>query len=152
MQPAGAAPASLINRNECIEIMTGAALPPGVTTVIRYEDLEKKDNTFLLPEGIVDRKNIHFSGSDATTDQELMQPGRKIGVAEIGMLATFGYPEVIVSRLPRVSIISTGNELVRVEEEPLNHQIRRSNVHQLEHLLSRTGRHAKTTGDYLSRK
>lgn len=143
MQAAGAVPEALRDSSCCIEIMTGAALPAGVSTVIRYEDLEKVDNAFRLPAGIMDRKNIHFAGSDASPDQELIQPGSKIGVAEVGMLATFGYVKVVVSCLPRVSIISTGNELVGVGETPLDHQIRRSNVHQLAHLLAVQGMTAK---------
>lgn len=139
VQPAGTAAIPLNHRSNCIEIMTGAALPLGVSTVIRYEDLVKKGNAFEVPDEIEDQKNIHFIGSDATTDQELMQPGRKIGVAEIGILATFGYAEVVVSSLPRVAIVSTGNELVEVHEQPLDHQIRRSNVYQLAHLLTHHG-------------
>lgn len=134
--PAGAPPVPLQDHRCCIEIMTGAALPPGVTTVIRYEDLEKTAAGFLLPEGVLDQKNIHSRGSDAMPDQEIMQPGRKIDIAEIGMLATFGYAEVMVSRLPRVAIVATGNELVGVGEQPLDHQIRMSNAHQLAALLA----------------
>ncbi|MEM9836657.1 MAG: molybdopterin molybdenumtransferase MoeA, partial [Bacteroidota bacterium] len=64
MQAAGAPPLPLTNTNYCVEIMTGAALPPGVSTVIRYEDLTPMDGGFRLPEGIMDQKNIHFSGSE----------------------------------------------------------------------------------------
>jgi molybdopterin molybdotransferase len=142
LQAAGDVPEPLADPTNCIEIMTGAALPPGVSTVIRYEDLEATEAGFHLPEqGVLDKKNIHWAGSDlADCEQVIIPAGRRVGVAEIGMLATFGYDAVKVSRLPRVAIISTGNELVAVsEKQPLPHQIRRSNVHQLASLLQQNG-------------
>lgn len=138
-QMAGDAPSPLVAKDYCREIMTGSPLPAGATTVIRYEDLREESGGFHLPDGIADRKNVHWRGSDwpgeGAAEQALMLPGRRIDVAATGMLATFGYATVTVSSLPRVAIISTGNELVDVAEQPLDHQIRRSNVYQLRHRL-----------------
>ena len=139
LQPAGAAPEPLQIPTNCVEIMTGAALPPGVTTVIRYEDLERDGNAFVVPEGIEDGKSIHRRGKDITAGTELAPARRRIGPAEIGMLASCGYTEVSVLRQLRVAVVATGNELVAVDQQPLDHQIRLSNVFQLAHLLERNG-------------
>lgn len=135
LQAAGAPPLPLTNPANCLEIMTGAALPPGATTVIRYEDLEKKGAAFLLPEGIVDGANLHRRGKDVKSGATLAEAGCQIGVGEIGMLATCGYNQVEVARLPKVAIVATGNELVPVAATPEPHQIRRSNLYQLAALL-----------------
>jgi len=139
LQAAGDAPKALSDPTQCVEIMTGAALPPGTTTVVRYEDLERAGDSFLLPDGIADRTNIHYRAKDVSDGEVLSEPGRQIGVAEIGMLATCGYAEVVVSRLPRTVIVATGNELVPVTETPLPHQIRRSNYYKLRELLRPLG-------------
>lgn len=146
LQAAGDPPLALQDASQCIEIMTGAALPSGVSTVIRYEDLVAKDNGFLLPEGIQDQKNIHFSGSDLAADGTIILPiGTEIKTGAIGMLATFGIATLLVKKLPKVAILSTGNELVPVETiAPKPHQIRRSNVHQLAALVRAKGITATT--------
>lgn len=139
LQAAGAEPLPLTDPGNCVEIMTGAALPPGVSTVIRYEDLRPDGDAFILPDGVEDAKSIHRRGKDIRAGEELAAAGRRIGVAEIGMLATCGYAQVKVLRQPRVAVIATGNELVAVGFSPLDHQIRMSNVYQLAQLLEAAG-------------
>lgn len=143
LQAAGAEPRSLTDPTKCIEIMTGAALPAGVSTVIRYEDLTREDNAFRLPDGLPDGKAIHPRGKDIRAGEPLATGRRRIRVAEIGMLASCGYTELEVVRQPRVAVVATGNELVAVADQPLDHQIRMSNVFQLQYLLENAG--ARTT-------
>lgn len=141
LHAAGDKPVPLTDRQKCIEIMTGAALPTGYTTVIRYEDLVAEKDGFLLPDGIEDKKNIHTLGSDLLFSTEaVIEKGNRITPGIIGALATFGYDEVLVSKLPRVAVASTGNELVAVStRSPDGYQIRRSNVYQLATLLAQKG-------------
>lgn len=141
---AGAVPLSLKGPGHCLEVMTGAVCPPGTTTIIRYEDLERVGEAFRLPEGVPDAKNIHRMGSDAALGEELLAPGAVIGGAAINLLAGCGYAEVLVKRLPKVAVIATGDELVEVGETPLPHQIRMSNVFHLRHQLSLAGIVAET--------
>jgi molybdopterin molybdotransferase len=141
---AGAATVSLTDPANCQEVMTGAVMPPGATTVIRYEDLERVGEAFVLPDGVPDGKNIHGEGSDAAAGAKLMQEGAKIGGAAINLLASCGYAEVRVKRLPRVAVIATGDELVAVEAQPLPHQIRMSNLFHLQDQLATAGIAATT--------
>ena len=62
-----------------------------------------------------------------------------LSASEIGVLAAVGKASVKVRKLPKVAIVSTGNELVEVEEIPLPHQIRKSNIHTLYAALSEEG-------------
>lgn len=141
---AGVAPATLNNPEHCLEVMTGAVLPPGTTTVIRYEDLVREGENFILPDGVEDAKNIHRRGSDAAAGEELAEAGSRIGGAAINLLAGCGYADVLVKRFPYVAIVATGDELVGVGETPLPHQIRMSNVFQFRHLLATGGIKATT--------
>lgn len=139
LQAAGAEPRPLTDPAQCVEIMTGAALPAGVSTVIRYEDLVREGDAFRLPDGLPDGKAIHQRGKDITAGRELCAAGRRIGPAELGMLATCGYGTVSVVRQPKIAVVATGNELVPVNDQPLPHQIRMSNVYQLAQLLEGEG-------------
>ncbi|MBB4079166.1 molybdopterin molybdotransferase [Lewinella aquimaris] len=139
LAPAGTAPQVLRDKTQCVEVMTGAPLPPGTTTVIRYEDLEKDGQDFRLPEGVTDGNSIHRRAKDAVAGDLMMEAGRKIGPAELAILATYGVAQVKVGRLPRVAIASTGDEVVPVDRTPLDHQIRSSNVHQLAGLFRSVG-------------
>ncbi len=69
----------------------------------------------------------------------MLKKGVRIDAAEIGVLASVGKAEVLVKKVPKVTVISTGNELVAVSETPLPHQIRKSNSLSLETALSKEG-------------
>jgi molybdopterin molybdotransferase len=141
---AGAATTSLTDAANCLEVMTGAVLPPGTTTVIRYEDLKRVGETFVLPDRVEDSKNIHREGSDAAAGTRLLLEGAKIGGAAINLLASCGYDQVLVKRLPSVAVIATGDELVAVDKKPLPHQIRMSNLFHLKDQLATAGIAATT--------
>ncbi len=126
----------LITHYPCIEVMTGAMLPIGCDTVIRYEDL-KIENGFaeILIQNIDFQQNIHKKGVDRKAQDALVLRGCLITAAEIATAATVGKTNVQVVRLPKTAIISTGDELVDVSETPLPHQIRRSNVFAIQAML-----------------
>lgn len=136
VQAAGMPRFSLKNVKNCLEVMTGAMLPDGTNSVIRYEDLQiEKGVARVLTENVFLRQNIHHQGIDRRSGDIIVQKGQKIGPAEIAVAATVGKSKIRVSRLPRTAIISTGDELVAVGQTPLPHQIRSSNVFALQALL-----------------
>jgi len=140
VQAAGDAPLTLNKEHACLEVMTGAVLPKMADTVIRYEDVEIKDNTAtILVDQLKEGQNIHGQGSDRKQGTEIIPPGTKIRAAEIAILASVGKTTVEVKTLPRIAVISTGDELVQVSLQPLPHQIRRSNSHMLEAALNENG-------------
>ncbi len=125
---AGMAQQALSSDANCFEIMTGAVLPKDTDTIIMYEETEIKDGWAIISETPKKGQNIHTQGSDEKVGAVVLEKGTKITSAYIGVLASVGKTEVLVKKLPKVCVISTGNELVEVSETPLPHQIRKSNT------------------------
>jgi molybdopterin molybdotransferase len=139
-QAAGDAPVDIDEPDECIEIMTGTVLPASVDTVIRYEDLEIKDGSATVL--IIDIKkgqSLHLKGADKNQGEIILTPGRIITPAVISLLASVGETEVRVKRLPRVVLISSGDELVDVGIKPSPYQIRKSNSYTIHAALKQHG-------------
>lgn len=129
-QAAGEDPINVSQENECIEIMTGAALPESVDTVIRYEDLHIENGIATLTadaKTITKGQNIHYKGKDKKQDDVVTNANELITPATINAAATVGKSTLLVKKLPRTVIISTGDELVNIEDIPLPFQIRSSN-------------------------
>lgn len=129
---AAGSPRQTINdQKTCLEIMTGAILPIGADTVIRYEDLNIEDGVVQITTDYKKGQNIHYQGEDRRYGEVVVHRGNIISPAEIGVGASIGKTMALVSRLPRTLIVSTGDELVEVERIPAPHQIRSSNVYQI---------------------
>ena len=136
VQAAGMAAQLLPDPATCLEVMTGATLPQGADTVIRYEDLRLENGAAtVLCETVGLRQNIHSRGIDRQSGDLLVKKGHKIGSAEIATAATIGKTHLQVARLPKTAVVSTGDELVDIGQTPLPHQIRRSNVFAIQALL-----------------
>ncbi len=133
---AGAPKMNLEEKGKCLEVMTGAIMPDGVDTVIPYEMVNIENDVATVTAEVVNhRQNIHFKGLDRKEGDKVVLPGKKLSSVEIGVGATVGAATIKVSRLPKAIIISTGDELVNINETPLAHQIRRSNVYRIKTVL-----------------
>lgn len=143
MQAAGMPRKQLSNTANCMEVMTGAILPELTDTVIQYEHLEMEEHDgfkrFTIKAGVEKGQNIHRQGKDAAAGQLLIPTGTLLSPAEIGVLASVGKTFVNVSRLPKVAIIATGDELVAVQGTPDLHQVRTSNSYSLAAALLELG-------------
>lgn len=138
--PAGVPQKSLTHSHHCMEVMTGAPLPANTDTVIRYEDLEIKDNkATVMTAEISAHQNVHPQGQDAQAHQVLLKPGIQLSPSEIALIASVGKTHVKVKSKPKAVIISTGDELVDISETPKAHQIRRSNSYALQAGLKSMG-------------
>jgi molybdopterin molybdotransferase len=128
---AGAVPSALEAEDAAIEAMTGAVLPPGTDCVIPVEEYDLRDGVLTLkPEATAEPwRNVQRRGSDSAPGVPMLVPGMRLGAAEVAVVASAGLPEVLVSRLPRIAVISTGDELVEPGEPIADHQVRRSNAH-----------------------
>ncbi|MCB0696476.1 MAG: molybdopterin molybdotransferase MoeA [Chitinophagaceae bacterium] len=135
-QQAGDAPIAIESDGECVEIMTGAALPDITDTVIRYEDLEINDgHATIVTDNIRQGKNIHYKGSDKIENQLLVAANCVITPAIINVAASVGKSQLLVKKLPRVGVLSTGNELVPIEQTPSPTEVRRSNTYAIASVL-----------------
>ena len=139
-QAAGDSPVDIDEISECVEIMTGAALAASVDTVIRYEDVDIKDGVATITVSTVEKgQSIHVQGADKKQGDILLLPGRLIDAAVINSIASVGESEIRVKRLPRVVIISSGDELVDVTAKPSPYQIRKSNSYTIQAVLNQHG-------------
>ncbi|MBU2945599.1 molybdopterin molybdotransferase MoeA [Zobellia uliginosa] len=124
---AGMPQQSLSTDTNCFEIMTGAVLPEQADTIVMYEQTEIKDGWATITSTPNKGQNIHRQGSDEQKGAILLKKGTSITAAVIGVLASVGKKEVSVKKLPKICVVSTGNELVEIHQIPLPHQIRKSN-------------------------
>ncbi|SHK56574.1 molybdopterin molybdochelatase [Maribacter aquivivus] len=125
---AGVVQQVLNDKNNCLEVMTGAVVPEHCDTVVMYEHITIDEGKVTINEKVTKGQNIHYQGSDEKADALLLSKGKKITPAEIGVMATVGKATVKVMGNPKVCTIATGNELVAVNETPKPHQIRKSNM------------------------
>lgn len=129
---AGAAMAALRDAsNACLEIMTGAVLPAGCDTIIPYEQVRLEKGSAILADDMVATAGqfIHREGSDRAGGDLLIRRGVRIESNHVAVIASTGQARVRVSRLPRVTIVSTGDEIVDVGAAVETHQIRPSNAY-----------------------
>lgn len=138
---AGAEPPVLTGENTCFEVMTGSVLPKDADCVIPYERLSIVDGVANLEEGLELGyfQNIHEFGSDHDAGTLLVPKGSIMKSAQISVAATEGKAEVLVSRLPKITVLSTGDELVDVDQDVLPWQIRRSNSYSIVSALKAQG-------------
>lgn len=129
---AGVGAAVEVGRGECCEIMTGAPLPPGANAVVMVEHTERPapDSVRIL-RAARENEGLLRRAVEARDGELLLEAGRRIGLADLGLLATVGKAAVKVSQRPRVAIVATGDELVAVQEKPQTAQIRNSNSYTL---------------------
>ncbi len=127
-----------LNPGECVEIMTGAPVPPGADAVVMLEHVTRDGDHIHAP-AAAPGQFINPQGAEARQGDRLLDPGRPIGYAEVALLAAAGRGRVAVYRKPRVAIVATGDEIVEIDETPSAHQIRNSNAHSLAAQVRRAG-------------
>jgi molybdopterin molybdotransferase len=143
---AGGWPEKPADKNLCTRIMTGAAVPEGADCVIMVEDTETLPSGKIKFTGSSTKGNIAFKGEDIKKGDVVLRAGHKITPPYIGVMATVGHTSVTVSRKPRASIISSGDELVEPHEKPGRSQIRNCNAFQLMAQTERAGAEGKYYG------
>jgi molybdopterin molybdotransferase len=131
-----------------MRIMTGAPLPAGADTVVRFEETSegtesresRKDHaTVQILKAIRKGDNIRAAGEDIHAGEVVLPKGTVVRPAEIGVLASLGFGEVEVHRRPRVAILATGDELVGIDEPIAPGKIRNSNEYTNAAAVLRTG-------------
>jgi molybdopterin molybdotransferase len=115
-----------LQRGETVRIATGGALPCDDLQVVMKEEVRLEGRTVIVLRRDRER-NIRFCGEDARAGQELVAEGTALLPGTLGLLASVGCAQPLVTRLPRVLHVATGNELVAPETPPGHGQIRDSN-------------------------
>jgi molybdopterin molybdotransferase len=137
--PAGRTSRKAIGPGQAVRIMTGAPLPKGSDSVVMVEDTEKAGTKVLLHGPVSPGDNIGLAGEDLGKGDLVLEKGRLIGPAEIGILAAAGKASVRVARRPRLAVIATGDEIVEPGERLGRGQIRNANGFALSALAAQAG-------------
>jgi molybdopterin molybdotransferase len=120
-----------IGQSECVEIMTGAPVPSGADAVVMVEHTSASGNTVEIKRSVAGGENVVPTGSEARAGQVLLSARTRMDYGPVGVAAAVGRKRVEVFRRPSIAILSTGDEIVGVNEKPRAHQIRNSNSFSL---------------------
>ena len=134
-------PALEMEPGKAIEIMTGASLPRGADCIVPVERITVNESGAHVEANYdaKERQYIHPRGSDHVEGTELLTPGTRITAVDVAIIASCGLLAVDVAKLPVVSVISTGNELVAAGGPIEPHQIRLSNGPAIVAMLRKHG-------------
>jgi molybdopterin molybdotransferase len=128
---AGVFPNHQLHSGECIEIMTGAPVPPGADAVVMVEHTTRTDDLIEFQRMAAVGDNFVPTGSEAAAGSRVLQTGTRLEHAQIAVAAAVGKSELRVYRLPRIAILPTGDEIVEVAAMPGPAHIRNSNSYSL---------------------
>lgn len=131
---------------QAMKIMTGAPVPKGANAVIQIEKVEVREDTLYISEKVKNGCNVIKLGEEIKVGDIALRKGTLIRPTEIGVLASLGYSKIKVYRNPVVSILTTGDELVDINETPKFGQIRNSNEYSLKALIQNLGLEALCLG------
>jgi molybdopterin molybdotransferase len=124
---------AVVQSGQCCEIMTGAPLPDGSNAVVMIENTERlSPQSVRVLKTVRENEGLLRRGSESRKGDRVLHQGRRIGLADLGLLAASGKADVQVSKKPRVAILATGDELVEVQQAPEPSQIRNSNSYTIQ--------------------
>ncbi len=129
--PAGYLPETPVGRGEAVRIMTGAPLPEGADAIVRVEDTERGEGVVRIKVAARPGRDVRLAGEDVRAGDLVLPAGTFVRPAEVGMLAMLGRRQVATIRRPRVAVLTTGDELVDVDEPVTPGKIRNVNLYSI---------------------
>jgi len=137
---AGARAHEAIRPGHAARIFTGAPMPAGADTVYMQEDVElAADGTVVLPSGLARGANVRLAGEDIRQGSVALPQGQRLRPQDIALAAALGLTELAVRARPRVTVFSTGDEVVAPGEKHTEAQLFDSNRAMLGAMLRRLG-------------
>lgn len=128
-----------IKHGEAIRIMTGAPIPVGADCVLKQEETERHGDLVKIFKEMKANENISFMGEDIKIGETLIKKGKRLDYADLGIMASSGISEVIVYKKPKVSIISTGDEVCDINSTLKPGKIYDSNLYSLSARIEELG-------------
>jgi molybdopterin molybdotransferase len=120
-----------VAKGQCVLIMTGAPVPRGADAVVMLEYTEPGPactvDLIVFDRTAKPGQNIVFAGSEAARGKKVLHRGQRLGYAELALAAQVGATRLRVAKRPIVALLSTGDEVVPIDVEPGDYQIRNSN-------------------------
>jgi molybdopterin molybdotransferase len=136
---AGAPAGVTIGAGEACAISTGAVIPLGADAVVRVEDTRRQDRAVELLVSVEHGRDLRHAGDDVRTGALVLEPGVRIGPAELGVLASVGRASILAGPRPRVAVVTTGDELVGVDAPLVPGAVRNSGAYVIPALVERAG-------------
>ncbi|ABG87478.1 molybdopterin molybdotransferase MoeA [Clostridium perfringens] len=136
---AGMWPEIEIKHGEAVRIMTGAPIPVGADCVLKQEETERHGDLVKIFKEMKSYENISFMGEDIKIGETLIKKGKRLDYADLGIMASSGISEVLVYKKPRVSIISTGDEVCDINSTLKPGKIYDSNLYSLSARIEELG-------------
>ncbi len=142
-----------LGKGEAMRISTGGMLPPESDGVVMVEYTEEVASQMVeVQRGVSPRQNTIQIGDDIKKGELVFRRGRRLRAHDLGALTGIGVSTLTVHRKPRVSLISTGDEIIEAEEEPLPGQVRNINQHSLAGLIAECGAELQDLGVFRDHK
>lgn len=129
--PAGRVFEGRVGPGEAVRIMTGAPLPEGADTVVPVEETVKVDGNVKILAAIPPAGNIRRAGEDVKAGEKVLEEGLVLRAAHAGMLASLRRSAIYVYQRPRVAVLSTGDELLEIDEPWQDGKIINSNSYSI---------------------
>lgn len=130
-----------IKSGEAVRIMTGAPIPLGADCVLKQEETERHGDLVKIFKEMKENQNISFMGEDIKIGETLIKEGKRLDYADLGIMASSGISQVTVYKKPKVSIISTGDEVCDIHSTLKPGKIYDSNLYSLSGRIEELGYH-----------
>jgi len=137
--PAGSISRMQVEKGAAIRIMTGAPIPDGADSVVPVELTDAGSDVVKIHQPVAPGAHLRRRGEDMRSGETVLADGTLIGPAELGVLATLRKRFLLTGRRPRVAILSTGDELVGIDERMTPGKVVNSNAHSLAALAEQAG-------------
>lgn len=129
-----------IGAGQCVRVPTGGMLPQGADAVVMQEDADSVGLIDIeIRRTVKPLENVICRGDDVLAGSVIVPAGRRIGAPDLGVLASCGYSRLDVVKKPRVTVITTGDEIVAPQTRIKPGQIRDVNSYTLAALAEKTG-------------
>lgn len=135
--PCGKVATKSIGKNQTIKVMTGAKLPIGANCVVRYEDVKVVDDKVELSFPLKENENVILIGEDVKKGTPLAKKGSAVDCGVVGILASLGINNLKVYKKLKVGFISTGTELLEIDEKETDGKIFNSNRYIFSAILNK---------------
>jgi len=135
-----------IGKNECVKIMTGAKMPKGADTVMRFEDCIVEGEFVKAPEKLKKGDAYRFKGEEVKIGEILLKSGEILNTRSVMMLAAQGISFIDVKKQPNIAVYSSGNEIIEPWQRASEDEIYNANAFGITALLSSIGQKSSYLG------
>jgi len=144
----------IVSSGECVRIFTGAIMPKGSDTVVIQEHVRVSNTSIDIDSDVQAKKNVRQAGEDVSAGQEILQQGRRLQAADIGVLASLGIQSLEVFKRLTVAFFTTGDELISLDDHKHGGQLPAgmlfdSNRYTLAAMLAKALLHASHHADLI---